>query len=178
MSVSDGQGRATAKLPIGPVVRASAIAGLVAGILCAFLWIIGSVFGTNFEVQPFGSDQLMKVTLISVILFPVVVAVIAALIAGLLFRGPGAFLWVLLFGFALTLISLAIPLLQPSDVTWPTRLWLSAMHLLTGLIVVPVVAAAVGGRALAGWSPGGPERAVIIQGEAIEISREEPPRSA
>jgi len=176
MSASTGQGRQPARLPVGPVIRASAIAGLVAGILCALLWIIGSVFGTDFEVQPYGSDELMKVTLISVILVPIVVAVVAALIAALLFRGPGAFLWVLLFGFALTLISLAMPLLQPSDVTWPTRLWLSTMHLITGLVVVPVVAAAVGGRALAGWSPGGPERAVIIQGEAVEISREEPPR--
>jgi hypothetical protein len=77
---------------------------------------------------------------------------------------------VLLFGTMLTFLSLALPLFQPSDVTWPTRLWLSVMHLLTGLIVVPVIAAAVGGRAIALMPrrPGTAGGGAVIVGEVIE----------
>lgn len=160
----------------GAVLRASVIAGLVAGILCVFLWGIGSLFGTEFEVQPAGSDALRPVTFWACLLLPVITAAIAGSIAYLLFRGPAAFLWILLLGFALTLLSLFVPLLQPSDVTWPTKLWLSAMHLVTGLIVVPVVAVTVGGRTLFGRlgpppSPYGAESTggTVILGEVIEV---------
>jgi hypothetical protein len=170
----------------GAVLRASLIAGLVAGILCVFLWGIGSLFGTDFEVQPAGSDTLQPVTFWAALFFPVVTAGIAGSIAYFLFRGPGAFLWILLIGFALTLLSLFVPLLQPSDVTWPTKLWLASMHLVTGLIVVPVIAVTVGGRTLFGRlgpppsaygpaSGGGP----VIVGEVIEVDevvvRDDPP---
>lgn len=166
---------------MGPVLRASLIAGLVAGIGCVFLWGIGSLFGTNFEVQPARSDSLQQVTFFACLLIPVVVAGVAGSLAYLLFRGPGAFLWILLLGFGLTLLSLFLPLLQPTDVTWPTKLWLSLMHLVTGLIVVPVVAVAVGGRTLFGRAvvPGAPYGEVIV-GEVIEvdevIERDDPPR--
>jgi hypothetical protein len=170
----------------GAVLRASLIAGLVAGILCVFLWGIGSLFGTEFEVQPAGSDALQPVTFWAALFFPVVTAGIAGSIAYFLFRGPGAFLWILLIGFALTLLSLFVPLLQPSDVTWPTKLWLASMHLVTGLIVVPVIAVTVGGRTLFGRlgpppSAYGPESGggPVIVGEVIEVDevvvREDPP---
>jgi hypothetical protein len=131
---------------LGSVVRAGVIAGLVAGILCAIIWLIAKLFGTDFMVSTAMSDQLRSVGLLAVILVPVLVGLVASTVAALLFRGVGAVLWVLLLGFALTLISLGLPLVQPSDVTWPTRLWLCLMHLVTGLVVVPVIALAVGGR--------------------------------
>jgi hypothetical protein len=153
---------------VGSVIRAGMIAGLVAGILCAILWGIGSLFGTDFEVQTAGSDGLRKVTLPMVLLVPVLVGAVSSAVAAFLFRGPGAFLWVLLLGFLLTIVSLGLPLFQPSDVTWPTRLWLSTMHLVTGLVVVPVVALAVGGRTLSQFVPrsSGP---TIVRGEVIEV---------
>jgi hypothetical protein len=159
-----------APITIGSVVRAGTIAGLVAGILCAILWGIGSLFGTNFEVKPLGSDELQSVTLVAAILVPVLVGAVSSAAAAFLFRGPGAFLWVLLLGFALTIVSVGAPLFQPDDVTWPTRLWLAAMHLVTGLIVVPVVALAVGGRTMSQFMrrsapPAGP----VVVGEAVIV---------
>jgi hypothetical protein len=171
----------------GAVLRACLIAGLIAGVLCAFLWGIGSLFGTEFEVQPAGSDSLQPVTFWACLLFPIVTAGVTGSIAYVLFRGPGAFLWILLIGFALTLLSLFIPLLQPSDVTWPTKLWLSSMHLVTGLIVVPVVAVTVGGRTLFGRL-GPPTSGYgdgytgghVVAGEVIEVDevvvRDDDPR--
>jgi hypothetical protein len=159
-----------APITVGSVVRAGTIAGLVAGIVCAVLWGIGSLFGTNFEVKPLGSDELQSVGLIAVLLVPVLVGAVASAAAAFLFRGPGAFLWVLLLGFALTLVSVGAPLFQPSDVTWPTRLWLSSMHLVTGLIVVPVVALAVGGRTMSQFvRRSAPPTGTVVVGEAIIV---------
>lgn len=159
------------RIGLGPVFRASVIAGLVAGLLCGIVWVIAAVFQTDFEVATIGWDELRSVNILMAIGVPVLVAAIAGPLAALLFRGPAAFLWVLLFGAMLTVLSLALPLFQPSEVTWPTRLWLCVMHLLTGLIVVPVIAAAVGGRALAlmprrpgSAESGGP----VVIGEVIE----------
>jgi hypothetical protein len=153
---------------VGSVVRAGTIAGLIAGILCSILWAIGALFGTEFEVQPPGSDDLRDVTLPLVLLTPVLVGAIVSAVAAFLFRGPGAFLWVLLLGFVLTIISLGLPLFQPSGVTWPTRLWLVSMHLVTGLVIVPVVALAVAGRTLSQLVPrsSGP---MVVQGEVIDV---------
>jgi hypothetical protein len=160
-----------ARAGLGAVLRASVVAGLVAGLLCGIVWVIGAVFGTNFEVATAGSDDLQRINVLMAIGVPVLVAAIAGPLAAVLFRGPASFLWVLLFGTMLTFLSLALPLFQPSDVTWPTRLWLSVMHLLTGLIVVPVIAAAVGGRAIALMPRrpgGGGGNGAVIVGEVIE----------
>lgn len=131
---------------IGSVVRAGVIAGLVAGILCAIIWLIAKLFGTEFMVMTARSEELTEVTVWMAFIVPVLVGLIVSPLAALLFRGVAAVLWVMLIGFFVTLISLGVPLFQPDDVTWPTRLWLSLMHLAAGLIIVPVVALAVGGR--------------------------------
>lgn len=156
---------------VGSVVRAGAIAGIVAGFLCALMYGVGRVFGTDFQVTVGGSDQLRDVSFLGVFVAPIVVGALSAYVAALLFRRPSGFLFVLLFGFAFTVLSLFVPLIQPSDVTWPTRLWLVAMHLVTGVIVVPVVAFAVAARSFRMSSFGQPTSFVVIDGVVVEETR-------
>ena len=122
------------------IVRSGLIAGVFAGFLCEVMYGIGRLFGTNFEVKNSNSDQLQALPPFSPFLVPVVVALLAALVVAWLFRRPGGAFWVFTLGFMLTILSLGVPLFQPSAVTWPTRFWLVLMHLTTGLIVVSALA--------------------------------------
>ena len=122
------------------IVRTGLIAGVFAGFLCEVMYGIGRIFGTNFEVKTGSSDQLAALPPFMPFVLPLVVAVLAALVVALLFRRAGGAFWVLTLGFMLTILSLGIPLFQPSGVTWPTKIWLVLMHLVTGAIVVPALA--------------------------------------
>ncbi len=122
------------------VVRTGVIAGVFAGFLCEVMYGIGRIFGTNFEVKTGSSDQLTSIPPFMPFVLPLVVAVLAALVVALLFRRAGGAFWVLTLGFMLTILSLGLPLFQPSTVTWPTKIWLLLMHLTTGVIVVPALA--------------------------------------
>ena len=122
------------------IVRTGVIAGVFAGFLCEVMYGIGRIFGTNFEVKTGSSDQLAALPPFTPFVLPLVVAVLAALVVALLFRRAGGAFWVLTLGFMLTILSLGIPLFQPSGVTWPTKIWLVLMHLVTGAIVVPALA--------------------------------------
>lgn len=131
-------------VPLAPptvtdIVRSGLIAGVFAGFICEVMYGIGRLFGTNFEVK-MGGDQIQPLPPFSPFLLPVLVAVIAALVVAWLFRRPGGAFWVFTLGFMLTILSLGLPLFQPADVTWPTRIWLVCMHLVTGAILVPALA--------------------------------------
>jgi len=124
------------------VLRAGLTTGVTAGLLCWLLYGIASLFGTDFDVQ--GPDGLRHIPWIAVLVLPVVSALVFGLLASALRKKNNCGRTTRIVGYALGVLSLAGPVLQPADVTWPTRIWLIVMHLLTMLLVVPQVARVVG----------------------------------
>lgn len=126
------------------VLTAGWVTGLTAGIVCLIMRVIGGIFGTAFEVTRPGSSELMPVPWIVVLALPVLCGLIGSLIAAIFLGVRGCQRWVFWLGTAVMLVSLTSPLLQPDSVTWPTKIWLAAMHVVTWFIVVPQVARVVG----------------------------------
>ena len=75
---------------------------------------------------------------------PIVVGVLAGLLASLLLGRRFARRLVFWTGTVLGLVSLLSPLFQPDEVLLSTRLWLCVLHVITWLFVVPQVARIVG----------------------------------
>ena len=69
---------------------------------------------------------------------------VGSLVAAIFLGVRGCQRWVFWLGTGVLLVSLTGPLLQPDGVTWPTRIWLALMHLVTWGLVVPQVARVVG----------------------------------
>lgn len=129
-----------------PGVRTMAYAGLVtggwAGLICLVLYGIARLLGVPMEVDTM--DGVAVVPWFLVLLIPVVAGVSGA-IAALLLRGRRAagriVFWV---GTALAVASLSLLLLPPEATDLSTKIWLSAMHVVTWLLVVPQVSRIVG----------------------------------
>jgi fumarate reductase subunit C len=139
----------TSVTPVGPpssanprvrfLMYAALVTGIWSGLLSLLVYGIGRAAGVSFEVSSL-SQPPRQVTWLAVLIFPVVIAVIVALISALL-RGrmhAGAIvLWVFT---GLALISLWGPLVQPAGVTWSSRILLALMHVITWFLVVPQIA--------------------------------------
>ncbi len=126
------------------VLTAGWVTGLTAGIVCLLMRLIAGLFGVEFLVARPGSEELSPVPWALVLLTPVVVGVGGALVAAIFLGVRGCQRWVFWLGTAAVVVSLASPLLQPPGVTWPTRIWLALMHLVTWFLIVPQVARVVG----------------------------------
>lgn len=129
---------------LSDVMRAGLVTGLTASLVCWLLYGIATLFGTEFDVRQRGSEALTHVAWYQVLVTPMLAALVfAAMAAGL--RGRASCRrTTLLIGYALGALSLLAVVLQPSDVTWPTRIWLGLFHILTIALVVPQVARVVG----------------------------------
>lgn len=125
------------------VLRAGLTSGVTASLLCWLLFGIATLFGTDFDVRMAG-DDLRHLPWFLVLITPLTAALVFALIATALRRRPNCRRSTLILGYALGAASLVPVLLQPGDVTWPTRIWLVVFHLLTTVLVVPAVARIVG----------------------------------
>ena len=129
-----------------PGVRTMAYAGLVtggwAGLVCLGLYGIARLFGVPMEIDTM--DGVAVVPWFLVLLEPVVAGVIGA-IAALLLRGRRAAGRIVFWaGTALAVASLSLPLLPPGATDLSTKIWLSVMHVITWLFVVPQVARIMG----------------------------------
>jgi hypothetical protein len=139
----------TSVTPIGPptssnprvrfLVYAALVTGIWSGLLSLLVYGIGRAAGVSFEVSSM-AQQPQQVTWIAVLVFPIVTAVVVALISALL-RGrshAGAIvMWVFT---GLAVISLWGPLVQPAEVAWSSRILLAVMHVITWFLVVPQIA--------------------------------------
>ena len=126
------------------VLTAGWVTGLTAAIVCLIMRVIAGLFGTDFLVaRPF-SDELTPVPVLVVFVVPLACGMIGALVAAIFLGVRGCQRWVFWLGTAFFVVSLASPLMQPAAVTWPTRIWLTLMHVITWVLVVPQVARVVG----------------------------------
>lgn len=126
------------------VLRAGLTTGVTSGLVCWLLYGIASLFGTDFDASTGIRDGLEHISWHLVLLTPVVSALAFALLASGLRKRRGCHQTTVMVGFVLGGLSLLPVLLQPAAVTWPTRIWLLLMHLVTILLVVPQVARVVG----------------------------------
>jgi predicted secreted protein len=126
------------------LLTAGLITGITAALVSVIFYGIGSLFGTDFDVVPMGSDDPQHVQWWATIAAPIAAALLFALLCGLLLGRRHNRRIALVVGYVVGLASLAVPLIQPDEVTWPTRIWLALMHLVTMLIVVPNVARMLG----------------------------------
>ncbi len=145
---------ADSKTPFGPptaanptmsnLLYAAVVTGAWSGIGSAVIFAVAHLAGVDFSdaigigAMPRASSWLV------VLLVPLACAVAYALVVSLLRGRRGA--WAIAFwgGTAVAAASLAIPLVQPATVPWPTRVALASMHVLTWLLVVPQIARIVG----------------------------------
>jgi hypothetical protein len=84
------------------------------------------------------------VTWLLVLLVPLIAALAGALLASLArgFRHAGRLVfWI---GTLIAVASCLIPLLQPQDVGWATRILIIVMHVVTWFLVVPQIARIIG----------------------------------
>ena len=129
-----------------PGVRTMAYAGLVtggwAGLVCLVLYGIARLFGVPMEVDTM--DGVAVVPWFLVLLIPVMSGVIGAIAALLLLGRRHAGRIVLWVGTVLAVTSLSLSLLPPGATDLSTKIWLSAMYVVTWLFIVPQVARIVG----------------------------------
>lgn len=128
------------------VLRAGLVTGATASIVCSMTAFIGWVFRVDFlVVPPFTSgDDLVSLPWFSVVLVPLVAGLAGSLAAAALLGVRRVEGLILIAGTLIAVISLAVPLLQPDTVTWPTKIWLVVMHIEAWVIIVPQVARVVG----------------------------------
>ena len=121
---------------------AGLVTGGLAGLVCLVLYGIARLFGAPMEIDTM--DGVAVVPWFLVLIIPVLAGVIGA-IAALLLRGRRAagrtVFWA---GTTLAVASLSLLLLPPGATDLSTKIWLSVMHVITWLFVVPQVARIVG----------------------------------
>ncbi len=126
------------------VLSAGWVTGITAGIVCVLLRALGGLFGADFLIPAPGSTDLIPVPWFMIFILPIVCGVLGSLVAAIFLGVKGCQRWVFWLGTGLMLVSLAPPLLQPDPVTWPTRIWLAVMRVVTWGITVPQIARVVG----------------------------------
>jgi len=129
-----------------PGVRTMAYAALVtggwSGLVCLVLFGIARLFGVPMQVEIAGATQ--TVSWFAVLLLPLLAAEVGA-IAALIVRGvPQAGRIVFWGGTALAIASLAPLVVQPESVPLSTLVWLTILHVVTWLLVVPQIARIIG----------------------------------
>jgi len=140
--------------PIAPVVtaipttrtvlKAGWITGITAALLCLGIRIVAAIFRVDFEIAAAASDELRQLPWVAVLLLPVVSGLLGSLVACIFLGVRRCQRWVFWLGTGVFVLSLIGPLLQPDTVTWPTKVWLVLMHVVTWVVVVPQVARVVG----------------------------------
>ena len=121
---------------------AGLVTGGLAGLVCLVLYGIARLFGAPMEIDTM--DGVAVVPWFLVLIIPVLAGVIGA-IAALLLRGRRAAGRIVFWaGTTLAVASLSLLLLPPGATDLSTKIWLSVMHVVTWLFVVPQVARIVG----------------------------------
>lgn len=145
---------AGSKTPVAPptaanptmahLVYAAVVTGAWSGICCLLIYVLAGLAGQDFAATVGIGAIPAAASWLVIALTPLVAALAFALVSSLLRGRRGA--WALSFwgGTAVAVVSLASPFAQPAAVTWPTRVVLASMHVITWLLVVPQIARIVG----------------------------------
>lgn len=141
---------ATSVTPVGPptaanpTVRQLLYAGVVTGawsaIGCLLVYVIGGACGVDWMVTT--DSATTTIPWIAVILVPLAAGVVGALASSLL-RGRrhcGRLVYVI--GTAITVLSLAGPVIRADGI--PTKILLGLMHVISWFLIVPQIARIVG----------------------------------
>jgi len=124
------------------VLHCAWVVGVHAALVNAVLFIAAWILRVDFTVTSAGS--VLKVNLLMVIGATLLAAVAGGAVGGLLLgRRNGGRLFLAL-GTVVAVLSLAGPLVQPDTTSWPTRIVLLAMHVITWFVVVPQLARFIG----------------------------------
>lgn len=145
---------ATSKTPVGPppsasptvrqLVYAGVVTGAWSGLLCLIIYGIARLFGVSFDVQLRSTSVVAEIPWYVVLLVPLAFAVGGALLSSLVRGWRGAGRLVFWIGTVVAFFSCLVPLVQPAEVGWSSRIILTVMHLLTWFLVVPQIARIVG----------------------------------
>ncbi len=140
--------------PVGPPTAASptlrnllyaaAVTGGWSALLCFLVYLIGQVLGVPFEIVTSSGGARSVIPWMAVLLVPLVAAVVGSLLASLARGRRHAGRIVFWVGTLVAGLSCLVPLLQPTEVYWSTRILLLLMHGITWLLVVPQIARIVG----------------------------------
>lgn len=125
---------------LSDVLRAGLVTGITSALICWLLFGIARLFGTDMTVTVAGEQQ--SVAWWQVLTSTIISALVFSLLAAAFRKRRGCKRTTAIVGYVLGLASLAIPLIQGD--TWPTKIWLAILHVITMLIVVPQVARVVG----------------------------------
>jgi hypothetical protein len=120
------------------------VTGAWSGLLSLTIYGLGRLLGVPFEVMSPGSESLQVVPWFLMLLVPLLAALVGALLAALMLGRRHARRIVFWAGTGIAVLTCAIPLVQPDDVLWSTRIWLLIPHVITWFLVVPQIARIVG----------------------------------
>ncbi|MGA1481076.1 MAG: DUF6069 family protein [Candidatus Nanopelagicales bacterium] len=126
------------------LVYAGVVTGAWSGLLSLTIYGLGRLLGVPFEVMSPGSESLQVVPWSIMLLVPLLAALVGALLAALMLGRRHARRIVFWAGTGIAVLTCAIPLVQPDDVLWSTRIWLLIPHVITWFLVVPQIARIVG----------------------------------
>lgn len=126
------------------LVYAGVVTGAWSGLLGLTIYGLGRLLGVPFEVMSPGSESLQVVPWFLMLLVPLLAALVGALLAALMLGRRHARRIVFWAGTGIAVLTCAIPLVQPDDVLWSTRIWLLIPHVITWFLVVPQIARIVG----------------------------------
>lgn len=129
---------------IKQLMYAAVVTGVWSGLICLVIYLIGRLAGVPFVVAARSVDVQAQVPWSVVLLVPIAFAVGGTLLASLVrgWRQAGRLVfWV---GTLVALGSMVVPLTQPADVGYATRILLAIMHIVTWFLVVPQIARIIG----------------------------------
>ncbi len=142
------------KTPVGPptsanptvrqLLYAAIVTGSWSGLICVLIYLIARLAGMDFTVTGSLAEALEPVTWLFALLVPLAFAVAFAMLAALIRGWQHAGRITYWAGTLAALVSLAGPLVQPSEVGWFTRIVLASMHVVTWFLVVPQIARIIG----------------------------------
>jgi hypothetical protein len=130
----------SARPTVRQLVYAAVVTGTWAGLLSLLIYGISKLAGLDFVVSGRAGTPLQPVAWLVVLVTPVVAALALALLGAVVrgWRFAGAIIFWL--GTVVAIVSLWAPIDQPGSVTWPARIALALMHLITWVLVVPQIA--------------------------------------
>ena len=126
------------------LLYAAVVTGSWAGLFSLAIYGLGRLLGVPFTVVVRQGQAPVQLPWFMPLLVPLLAALAASCLIVLVLGRRHAKAIVLWSGALVALISLALPLMQPSAVLWSTRIWLCVMHLVAWVLIVPQLARIAG----------------------------------
>jgi len=126
------------------LLYAAAVTGVWAGLFCWAIYGIGRLAGVPFLVVLQRGQPPEPLAWFMPLVLPIGGALAGAIATGAVLGRRRARVIVLTAGLMVALVSLVLPLLQPSTIDWPTKVLLAVMHLVAWFVIVPQLARIAG----------------------------------